>query len=218
MIRHRRLLALLTVLALVVPVGLVALAAVAEASPRAAATPTQRVVVRPVHADGAPAAGWSVTRERGYSVQCWGPSASGVTRGISTCGASADYLPSCWKSRDHTVLCVRDVRTKKLVRVRYTGAYPAAPAPARPSPQGLQLGDGERCAIRIGGAWGSPPSHPQWVGWYSCTRSSVYGPESRRDGIIRSTTPWKVDTWVNGTEDRIVRRNVTAAYYVGTRR
>jgi len=48
-------------------------------------------------------------------------------------------------------------------------------------------------------------------------RSSVYGPGSRRDGIIRSTTPWKVDTWVYDTEGKIVRRRVTAAYYVGTR-
>ena len=180
-------------------------------------TATQQVVVRPVHADGTPAAQWTVTRQSG-STDCWGSSRAAVNRGIAECGPTAYYLPSCWRSRDHTVLCVRDLRRRELVRIRWTGTWPATPKPDRPSPQNLQLGDGQRCDIRLGGAWSAPTSHPRWFGYYSCDRSTVYGPGSRRDGIIRSTTPWRVDTWVNGTDGTIVRRRVTAAYYVGTRR
>ena len=43
---------------------------------------------------------------------------------------------------------------------------------------------GQQCDVRVGGAWGTLPSHPHWVGFYSCAHGSVYGPASG-DGIDR---------------------------------
>src|SRR4051794_12528266 len=78
---------------------------------------THRIVVRPVDAAGHAVAGWTVQRERGVSVQCDGPAPAAVDDGIGACFPTAEYLPACWKSHHHTVLCLRDARTKTLVRV-----------------------------------------------------------------------------------------------------
>lgn len=132
--------------------------------------------------------------------------------GITICGPSAAYLPSCWRSRRHTVLCLRQVADEMLARVRYSGAYPDSAAPSRPRPQGLLLVNGQRCAIRIGGAWGTVPGHPQWVGYYSCSRGDVYGPPSG-DGINRRRPVWRVHL-VRG-DGSVVTRRVQQAGYVG---
>lgn len=173
---------------------------------------TARVVVRPVTADGHAAPGWTVHRERLGRVECWGASRSAVDDGITTCGPSAAYLPSCWRSRRHTVLCLRLVTDDDLVRVRRSGAYPDAPAPARPSPQGLLLVNGQDCVIRVGGAWGTVPDHPDWVGYYSCDHGDVYGPPAG-DGINRHHPVWRVHL-LRG-DGTLVTRRVQQASYVG---
>ncbi|MBO0845594.1 MAG: hypothetical protein J2P22_09285 [Nocardioides sp.] len=178
---------------------------------------THRVVVRPVDRSGHPVAGWTVTRERGTSVSCGGASASAVNRNIVACFPSADYLPSCWKSRHHTVLCVRDATRHKLVRIRYTGSIGSVSAPRHPSPQDLRLTRGQKCEIRVGGAWSQLPSHPHWVGFYSCRSGNVYGP-AKGDGINRSNPVWTVHMWLNGTKRHVVTRGVGTAYFVGTHR
>lgn len=173
---------------------------------------TERVVVRPVTADGHAAPGWTVHRERLGGIDCWGSSVSAVDDGIAICGPSAAYLPSCWKSRRHTVLCLRLVTDDVLVRVRRSGAYPDTPAPAEPTPQGLLLANGQRCAIRVGGAWGTVPDHPDWVGFYSCERGDLYGPPNG-DGINRHHPVWRVHlVRADGT---VVTRRVEQATYVG---
>lgn len=181
---------------------------------RTAATPpaTRIRVVRPVTAAGRPAAGWTVHKESG-SADCWGASTAAVDDGITTCGPSAAYLPSCWKSRRHTVLCVRDVATRKLVRVHYSGAYPTATAPARPTPQRLVLRTGSACQVRVGGAWGPAPGHPYWVGFYSCESGSVYGP-MKSGGVNMSHPLWWVHLLKNDGD--IVTRGVRRAVFVGT--
>ena len=183
-----------------------------------AATPhTHRIVVRPVDANGDAAAGWTVHRQRGVTVQCDGAAPAAVDDGITECFPTAEYLPACWKSHHHTVLCLRDAGRQRLVRVRYTGAFGSPTAPQHASPQDLVLGDGQTCDIRVGGAWGTLPSHPHWLGYYSCSHGSVYGPASG-DGINRSKPRWTVHVWTSGTADTVVRRGVARAYYVGTRR
>jgi hypothetical protein len=205
-------LAVLTVLA----AGSLAVASAhaADAGPATTATRTDRVVVRPVDASGHAVAGWSVTHEKG-SVSCDGAAPSAVDAGIAECFPTALYLPACWKSQHHTVLCLRDARTTKLVRVHYTGAFPTAATPKRPTPQNLDLAHGQTCDIRIGGAWGQLPSHPNWVGFDSCTKGSIYGPPSG-DGVNRSSALWSVRVWKSGTKQQVVTKTVDTAYFVGT--
>jgi len=196
-----------------------ALAAAAPAGPAAAhltaAPHTVRAVVRPVDSRGHAAAGWTVHRQRGVSVQCDGSSPAAVSRDIVECFPTAEYLPACWRSGHHTVLCLRDARNRTLVRVRYTGTVPQVSAPRHPSPLDLRLPH-QACSLRIGGAWGTLPSHPAWLGFYSCDRGSVYGPPSG-DGIDRSHQPWTVHVVKRGTKQRVVVRRVRTAYVVGTR-
>jgi hypothetical protein len=190
----------------------------ASASGVSGAAKTQRVVVRPVDSAGHARPGWTVHRAKGLTVDCRNSAAAAaVDDGIYACFPTAAYLPACWPSQHHTVLCLRDARTRKLVRVRYSGGLGTATAPDRPSPQDLDLAQGQRCSLRVGGAWGTLPTHPKWVGFYSCGHGSVYGPPSG-DGVVRRTTPWTVRIWVSGTQHRVVRRSVATAYYVGTHR
>jgi hypothetical protein len=193
------------------------LAAVTTVAARAGDVPahTHRVVVRPVDASGHPVSGWTVAREHGVSVTCDGAAPAAVDDGITACYPTAEYLPACWKSHHHTVLCLRDARKQHLVRVRYTGSFGSPTAPKHLSPQDLDLVHGQACEIRFGGAWGQLPSHPNWLGFYSCATGSVYGPASG-DGINRTDPVWTVHVWKSGTRDRVVTRGVGSAYFVGT--
>ncbi|MGH8860543.1 MAG: hypothetical protein ACRDVG_04795 [Jatrophihabitantaceae bacterium] len=183
-----------------------------------AATPlphTQRVVVRPVHANGTPVAGYTVTHESIPGFTCDSVSTVAVDPNIRFCGYSATYTVACWKSANHTVLCLRDPRAKSLVRIRYTGRFAPVARPHRPSPQALGLFNGGYCMIRDGGAWGWVQGHPQWAGAYSCRHVDVYG--TGRDGIDRSVNPWRVHTVAfTQSGQSIVNRRVRTAYYVGT--
>lgn len=178
-------------------------------------TTTHEVVVRPVDADGHARTGWSVHRMKGLKADCDGSAPAAVSDGIYECFPSAAYLPACWPSRHQTVLCLRDAREQKLVRVRYRGTLDAVTAPRRPSPQDLDLAGGRACDLRVGGAWGTLPTHPNWVGFYSCGHGSVYGPASG-DGVDRKAEPWTVHVWLSGTKHHVVRRAVATAYFVGT--
>ncbi|MGI8524244.1 MAG: hypothetical protein ACR2K3_13200 [Nocardioides sp.] len=186
----------------------------AQQDPPQRAAHTHRVVVRPVDANGHRVTGWSVSRLKG-SASCDGASPAAVDDGIVTCFPTAYYLPACWKSRHHTALCLRDARTRKLVRVRYTGSFGSGTAPQRPSPLDLDLARGQQCDLRFGGAWSQLPSHPEWVGFYSCDHGSVYGPPSG-DGVNRTHPRWSVHVWKSGTKQRVVTRRVRTAYVVGT--
>jgi hypothetical protein len=208
----------------VVPLALTAvlaagvLAAASEAhSQESVAEHTHRVVVRPVDASGHARPAYTVTRVTGVTVQCDGPAASAVDDGIYACFPAAEYLPACWQARHHTVLCLRDARKQKLARFRWSGTLGSATAPTHPSPIDLDLAGGQQCSQRVGGAWSTLPTHPSWVGFYSCGKGSVYGPPSG-DGVDRSTSPWTVREWVGGTKHKVVRHDVATAYLVGTHR
>lgn len=172
---------------------------------------TVRRVVRPSTPLGAPAQGYTVRRASG-SVSCSDQATTSFDAGVDICFPTAYYLPSCWKSGNHTALCLRHVTDRRLVRIRYAGAFTTKPAVRHPSPQGLTLIGGATCDIRIGGAWGYPPSHPTWVGWYSCTNGAVYGPPSG-DGIDRTQPIWRVH--VLRSDGTLVTRRVAKATYVG---
>ncbi|GAB4006311.1 hypothetical protein [Nocardioides ultimimeridianus] len=173
---------------------------------------TARAVVRPVTSTGTAAAGYTVHREAG-STSCWSQATTSVSGKVDTCYPTAYYFPSCWKSANHTALCLRYVSDTELVRIRYSGTFAAKRPVLHPSPQRLTLLGGATCDIRIGGAWGVPPTHPNWVGWYSCTNGSVYGPPDG-DGVDRSQPVWRVH--IMGKDGSLVTRRVAKATYVGT--
>ncbi len=183
---------------------------------RGAVAETVQTVVRPVTADGHAAEGWKVHRETDLEVSCDDAAAAAVDDGIGACYPTAAYTPSCWKSAHRTVLCLRDPLVQRLVRVKRSGHFGDYSAPKSARPQALVLRNGDRCNLRVGGAWSSPASHPQWVGFYFCDHGGVYAPGSSTDGIIDGDQPWRVRLWVEGTRGKIVQRKVAEAYYVGT--
>jgi hypothetical protein len=206
------------VLAGTVVTGALAFGGTATAHPTSdRSTQTHRVVVRPVDRHGRPVTGWTVTRERGSTVSCGGAAAAAVSHNIVECFPTAEYLPACWKSQHHTVLCVRDATRHQLVRIRYSGSIGSVAAPKHPSPQDLRLAAGQKCEIRVGGAWAQLPSHPHWDGFYSCRNGDVYGP-AKGDGIDRSAPVRSVHLWLTGTRHHVVTRRVGTAYFVGTHR
>jgi hypothetical protein len=186
----------------------------ASATLRPSGPVTSVVVVRPVRADGTPVPGWIVHRERGRAF-CDAASPAAVRPGIVSCSPSAAYLPACWRSGHHTVLCLRDPSVHELVRMRYAGRFPQVAKPAVASPLAMRLFDGASCQIRVGGAWGVPPDHPHWVGFYSCdVGGDIYGPRAD-DGIIRTRPLWWVRQLDDGLKD-VHHRAVRTAYLVGT--
>lgn len=192
-----------------------ALTGVAVPASAAAARHTKQIVVRPVHADGRPVQGYTVKKESFPDFTCDAASPVAVNPNIRMCGPSATYTVACWKSRKHTVLCLRNARSKTLYRIRYTGAFHSVAAPRNPRPQVLRLGDRETCLVRDGGAWSVVTGHPQWFGTYGCRTGDVYG---KGDGINESVQPWRVHvvTAAGSPQQKIVRRVVRKAYFVGT--
>ena len=186
----------------------------AAAAASAQRTGTVSIVVRPVHANGHPVAGWTVVRQSIADFRCnGGASVSAVDPNIVFCGYSATYTPSCWKSRNSTALCLRNPRSHTLYRIPYVGRFVGAAAPAHPQPQALKLRDNGYCEIRDGGAWGSPPTRPLWYGTYGCNSGGgIY--TGSGDGIDTSVNPWRVHVWKGGPT--ILRDRVTTAYFVGT--
>jgi len=208
-------------------IAVVAAAAAVSLAPQAGAATasgqtlphTKKVVVRPVHRDGRPVSGYTVVPENhGPAFTCTSPSPVSVDSGVAWCGSSADATIACWKSGHHTVLCLRDPRVHKLVRIGYSGTFRAGHALGRPEPEGLVLGNRDYCTVRIGGAWGPVAKHPTWVGYYSCgSGSAVYGPIKLRDGIDRSVDPWRVHVVSGNAPDQVIHtRRVAVAYFVGT--
>ncbi|HZY77479.1 MAG TPA: hypothetical protein VFE40_14270 [Jatrophihabitantaceae bacterium] len=181
---------------------------------------TKLVVVRPVHENGTPVHGYQVVHEtHGSGFTCAFHSPVSVSSGVAWCGASADATIACWKSQQHTVLCLRDPRVRKLVRIRYSGTYSAGHRVKHPLPEALDLRRVGDCSVRIGGAWGPVAKRPNWVGYYSCSHgASVYGPQRLNGGIDRSVNPWLVHVVrFNGHTNVLARPDrVAVAYFVGT--
>ncbi|MEO9239821.1 MAG: hypothetical protein ABI418_17205, partial [Jatrophihabitantaceae bacterium] len=198
-------------------------AAPSSATP-AGPPPTQRTVIRPVTADGQPAAGFTVTAEAGGQLACGEhpePSAVAVSPRIAFCLPGAEYAVACWPSGTAgQALCFRDAWSHTVARVATDRAFDTrlVRAPAQPQPLALLLSDGTRCNIRDLGAWAAPKLHPDWVGYYSCGLTRViYGPLADRDqaGIDESTSSWTVQvTAASGTGSFSTLR-VVRAYFVG---
>jgi hypothetical protein len=198
--------------------ALLALATAAAATPAgltsasAARAHTRLAVVRPVHADGRPVAGYTVKHETIPGFTCLDASTVAVDRNIDFCGFSATYTMACWKSVKHTALCLRDPWSKTLVRIRYSGKFVGHAAVHHPVPQAMRLKNGNHCWVRDGGAWGSVPGHPSWTGAYSCDQGAIYGPG---DGINQHVQPWLVHV-LAADGKHVTDHRVAKAIFVGT--
>jgi hypothetical protein len=175
---------------------------------------TRKVVLAPVTARGVAVAGYRVVREDS-TVDCPAltPSPVSLSRNVYACSPSAAGADVCWASATAGhVLCLRDPRAKVLAELKLAAPLRPARATATPQPLGLELSDGDHCRIRDGGAWGRPAAHPDYVGFYSCTKhEAVWGAKA---GINMGSPTWTVV--VGGDTGPLVTRNVLKAYYVTT--
>jgi hypothetical protein len=186
------------------------------------AAPTVKVVVRPVTSTGHVRAGFTVTGEPSGSVDCSfrDPSPGAVSPNIEFCAPSAEYAVACWKAAaPHRVLCMRDPRTKHVVRIPRSGAFAATGVAAARlrAPLGMRLRDGDYCSIRDGGAWGQLPGHPNLFGTYACRHDGAVWATANaaHQGVNESQPSWTVHTAHFGSS-HLATRHVAKAWFVGT--
>lgn len=183
---------------------------------------TDKQIVRPVTAQGEPARGWSVQAEEAPGdFRCVGASPVAVDRGIVTCGRATDFTIACWKSTNHTVLCLRDPQVKRLARIAYEGSFPSEPATDSPIPLEVDLKYYGMCLVRDGGPTLAPPSQPTWAATYACTSTKhgsgyLFGAASQPGGIDQTKHLWVVH-WKNEhrRNAKLVEDRVVTAYLVG---
>ncbi len=192
-------------------------------SPAAAASHTVTHVVRPVTPRGTAVSGFTVTPETAGQLDCTAAAVSpaAMSRDILECSPSAAYAVACWRSATAgRALCMRDPTERKLVDFPDTGAFHRVAAPRSPAiaPLVIILGDGDKCTIRDGGAWGTLQSHPTWVGEYACATDGVVwaAPSATHNGVDESTPTWTVRTAPASGSGAVQTRQVRAAYFVGT--
>lgn len=183
--------------------------------------PTAKTVIRPVNNAGFAVGGYTVTGEPTGSVDCSfpDPSPGAVSPNIEECSPSAEYAVACWRAAaPHKVLCMRNPRVRKLVRIPRLGAFAPTPLaePADRAPLGMVLGNGTYCSIRDGGAVGPRAGHPQWIATYFCTDGKIIWqrPGDRHLGVNERFATWYVvEAGVSGP---INSRRVLRAWFVGT--
>ena len=214
----RRLLALIAIassaLGLVVATG-TAGAAVSRDHP-----PTQITVIRPVNAAGFARPNFTVVGVTG-SVDCSfaDPSPGAVSPNIENCSPTAAGAFACWKAAAaHKLLCLRNVRARKLTRIHRMGAFaPTGLAPVlQRAPLAVALANGDYCTLRTGGTGAIRQGHPRWVETYFCNSGKFLWqrPATNHYGINE-----QFDAWIAveaGASGPIFARYVLRAWFVGT--
>lgn len=134
-----------------------------------ASTATQVITINIV-SGGKVKLGYTITDETANTADCTGDSGSpaGTTPNTHRCGDNASYMAACWAdpSRSSTVLCLNHGWDTTLRRIPVTGLRPT-PKVADPQPLSVELADGSRWMLRIGGSWDAVPDN--YMGSYSCT-------------------------------------------------
>jgi hypothetical protein len=201
----------------------VASAAHGSAPAQRTLTHTSQIVVRPVSWAGRVTPGFTVSRERGFSVRCSPvpiPSPGAVDPDILRCTPSLEDVAACWLSRvPHRTLCLRDPRKQHLVSLRLKGVMPQVLpyAAAKRGPLGLTLADGTYCGIRSSGSSPSLHGHPNYVVSYYCKDGeAIWAPSSATNyGVDRSQPVWTVRTAFTSGHGGLRTRNVAKAWFVG---
>lgn len=184
---------------------------------------TQLIVVRPVTSTGHIASGFTLQGEPKGAVDCSSksPSPGAIDKNIELCSPSSEYAIACWNAAlAHHVLCMRQLRTKNVVRIPRTGAFantPIAP-PSLRAPLTIKLADGDICTIRDGGAWSQLPGHPHLFGTYGCLHAgAVWASLTQQHfGIDMSHPLWTVRTAHFGGSV-LTTHHVVKAWFVGTK-
>lgn len=179
-------------------------------------------VIVPVGADGQVAAGWTISDEEPVTdVDCYAPSGSTLTEGVYQCGPSAVYLPACWPTEEpDEMLCVRDTEARELFRAR-AASVDTYGAVAEPVPLTLELADGARCAVRIGGAWGANKHAPDSLPRYACDApAGADGPGKMvwiadADTALFTTEDGVTTVLYGDYEDELTGMAVTRAVFAG---
>lgn len=196
-----------------------------------AAPATVQDVERPVRADGAVAAGYTVETSPDLMADC---SFSVVSKdpGVYGCGSTAQDTPACWPDQPrHRMLCLDLGRPHTLLAASLE-PLPTGPwAPEETVPLTLTLDNGELCLLRIGGAGSMRPDHPDLVQTYDCrtgtsgwTGESVWATKgSHTAGLDTHHATWTVLVGrSNGpgqtAQPPLLTRTVTRAEYVGVAR
>jgi hypothetical protein len=169
---------------------------------------------------GRPAAGYTVTDEKGTTLMC-GPQSEAsfvaVNDNIVFCPPSVAYAVVCWKDpAPSTAICFPDPWSKKLVRMPSEGSLPTVTAPSKAQPFGLLLSNGDRCKIRDGGAFSQLEGHPDLYVGYFCTSGKVLWGKQGSSGISRSTPTWTVQAAPESGSVPLKTLRVVKAYFIGT--
>lgn len=214
----RRLLALIAIA--LSALGLAVATGSAGAAARRGHPPTQITVIRPVNAAGFARPNFTVTGVTG-AVDCSfpDPSPGAVSPNIENCSPSAAGAFACWKAAAaHKVLCLRNVRVRKLTRFQRMGAFaPTALAPAdQRAPLAVALANGDFCTLRTGGTGAIRQGHPHWTETYFCNSGKFLWqrPGSHHYGINE-----QFDSWIAveaGASGPIFARYLLRAWFVGT--
>ncbi|ADP80191.1 hypothetical protein FraEuI1c_2152 [Pseudofrankia inefficax] len=191
----------------------------------AAVVATRLINLAPVDQRGHATSGWSIDRndddpnapiDCGDTSQAY-PSPAAASGDIYSCAPSAAEADACWPTAQaRQMLCLRDPYSPVLTALTAQALVAKVSAPRDPVPLGLRLANGDQCRLRDGGAWGSPPQHPDYVGYYSCaSHGIVWAPqESSTGGIDRTTKRWTV--LVGGETGPLTTVAVTDASFVTT--
>jgi hypothetical protein len=179
------------------------------------AAETRIVVVRPVTAQGTPAAGYSVSAERVEAVEKCHASPYMRESGVYECSPSAANAVACMKSTHGTLLCLSSIAKHMLYRVRPTDALPAVTAPADPLPLGVSLTSRARCTAYYNG---TNPTVGRLFAEYECSHQVGIFTANFQHPFDVSTAQWTAHLFNADGSGAERRGYVHIAYYVGTAR
>lgn len=187
---------------------------------------TANDILRPVTAQGTPAAGWPVDDHRsdGPPLDCSGstPSTGVVSGKVYSCGDHSFAGAACWVAKaPNAMLCLIDPREHKLDEYAAAALPDAAPTRVgKPALARIDVADGARCVPNTEGTYELPPAHHDWSALYVCgTEASNFvwntGRGGKDDGgIDKSTTLWTAVVGPPAGPFRTVA--VTTVYFIGT--
>lgn len=122
------------------------------------------------------------------------PSLSGVAPRTYWLGSNADSASACWQHPDHDteVICLRNPWSDETFARSVDATLPESVANNDPMLWAIELDDGSRWQVRIGGSWGGRPDG--WYGTYRCIEQCARDAEN--DLVILSN-----DEFPHGYDD-----------------
>jgi hypothetical protein len=118
---------------------------------------TEVVKIAPLDISGKVRSGYSITHMTG-DIGCYASSPSAVDSDIVSCGDTANAADVCWVNPDHTtVLCGVSPWDKKLREFTSAASIKTSKPEADPMPWAMELGSGDKCRRRTGGAADTMP-------------------------------------------------------------